>query len=68
MTAHRLGVEIACDGPGASRDCPDSAAVSARFASMTAAAVRADGRRDGWVHRRRNGRPVDLCPACKATP
>ncbi|MEU6661222.1 hypothetical protein [Streptomyces sp. NPDC046821] len=68
MTAHTLGVEIACDGPDGSRDCPESAAVRARFASLTAAQVRADGRFDGWARRRRGGRLVDLCPACKPTP
>jgi hypothetical protein len=65
MTAHSLGTEVSCDGPDASRDCPDSAAIRASFNSLTAADVRADGRRDGWVHRRRYGYRVDLCPACK---
>ncbi|QCX81094.1 hypothetical protein C9F11_37555 [Streptomyces sp. YIM 121038] len=68
MTAHDLGFEIACDGPDKASDCPDSAAISARLGSLTAAQVRADGRRDGWVRRRRDGRLVDLCPACKTTP
>lgn len=68
MTAHSLGVEIACDGPDEFRDCPDSAAVRARFTSLTAAEVRTDGRADGWVLRRRDGRLVDLCPTCKPNP
>lgn len=68
MTAHNLGVEIACDGPAPTRDCPCSAAIPIRFTSMTAAAVRVDGRADGWVRRRRGGRLVDLCPDCKAVP
>lgn len=68
MTAHPLRVEISCDGPDESRDCPDSAAVRARFTSLTAAEVRADGRTDGWVLRRRGGRRVDLCPTCKTNP
>ncbi|MGW2861890.1 hypothetical protein [Streptomyces sp. NPDC001205] len=68
MTAHALGVEVSCDGPDESRDCPESAAVRAYFGSVTAAQVRADGHRDGWVRRRRGYRFVDLCPACKPTP
>lgn len=68
MTAHALGVEVACDGPDEARDCPESAAVHARFASLTAAQVREDGRTDGWARRRRDGRLVDLCPACKPAP
>ncbi|WP_069883485.1 hypothetical protein [Streptomyces luteocolor] len=68
MTARSLGTEVSCDGPDSARACPESAAVRARFTSMTAAAVRRDGRRDGWVCRRRDGRLVDLCPACKTTP
>ncbi len=60
MTAHLIGYEIACDGPTGQGDCPDSAAVSARYASRTAAEVRADGRRDGWTRPR--GR--DCCPTC----
>lgn len=68
MTAHSLGVEIDCNGPDGSRDCPESAAVRARFASLTAAEVRADGRSDGWVLRRRGGRLVDLCSTCKTNP
>lgn len=68
MTAHSLGSEVSCDGPDPSHDCPDSAAISASFNSLTAADVRADGRTDGWVRRRRYGRRVDLCPACKPAP
>ncbi|MWA08816.1 hypothetical protein [Streptomyces sp. BA2] len=68
MSAHALGVEVSCDGPDESRDCPESAAVRARFASLTAAEVRADGRADGWVRPRRGGRLVDLCPACQPAP
>lgn len=68
MTARSIGTEVSCDGPDASRDCPDSAAVRASFTSLTAAEVRADGRADGWIRRRRNGRRVDLCPACKTAP
>ncbi|MGV2914462.1 hypothetical protein [Streptomyces alfalfae] len=65
MTAHGIGVEVSCDGPSTDHDCPESAAARARFGSMTAAEVRADGRAGGWVRRRRDGRLVDLCPACK---
>lgn len=68
MTVHTLGVEVACDGPDESRDCPESAAIRASFGSLTAAEVRADGQEDGWTRRRREGRLVDLCPACKPTP
>lgn len=68
MSAHTLGVEIACDGPDESRDCPESAAVRASFGSVTASQVRADGRRDGWVRRHRGRRLVDLCPTCKTAP
>ncbi|MEV0917875.1 hypothetical protein AB0I93_26905 [Streptomyces sp. NPDC049967] len=63
MTAHHLGYEIACDGPTGQNDCPNSAAVRASFTSRTAAAVRADGRRQGWT--RPPGR--DLCPDCTTT-
>ncbi|MGC5400189.1 hypothetical protein ACPXCP_31170 [Streptomyces sp. DT20] len=63
MTAHLIGYEIACDGPTGQNDCPNSAAVRARFVSRTAAQVRADGRRDGWT--RPNGR--DRCPDCTTT-
>lgn len=68
MSVHTLPVEVFCDGPDESRDCPESAAVRACFGSFTAAQVRADGRKDGWVQRRRDGRSVDLCPNCKARP
>lgn len=64
MTAYPLGYEIACDGPADGLDCPQSAAVPIRFGSLTAAEVRADGRKDGWVRRRRDRRLVDLCPTC----
>ncbi len=64
MTATSLGVEISCDGPDEAVDCPDSAAIPIRFASVTARQVRADGREDGWTRRRRGGRLVDLCPRC----
>lgn len=66
MTAYSLGVEISCDGPAPGADCPDSAAVAARFGSMTPQQVRADGREDGWTRSRRTGRLVDLCPRCTA--
>lgn len=66
MTAYPLGYEVACDGPTAVEDCPESAAVARRFGSLTADQVRADGRTDGWATRRRNGRLVDLCPNCQA--
>jgi hypothetical protein len=66
MTAHPIGVEISCDGPAEGTDCPDSAAVSASYASRTARQVRADGRASGWARRRRAGRLVDLCPDCAA--
>ncbi|MBQ0827671.1 hypothetical protein [Streptomyces tagetis] len=66
MTAYPIGVEVACDGPDEQTDCPDSAAVRARFTSRTARQVRSDGRRDGWVRRRRTGRLLDLCPGCAA--
>lgn len=68
MTAHSLGTEVFCDGPAEQTDCPDSAAVPASFASMTAREVRADGRRLGWAYRLRAGRRVDLCPSCATTP
>lgn len=63
MTAHLIGYEIACDGPTGQGDCPDSAAVRARFVSRTAAQVRADGQRDGWTRRASR----DLCPNCATT-
>lgn len=66
MTAYPIGVEVSCDGPTEETDCPDSAAVSARFTSRTARQVRADARTDGWVRRRRPGGLVDLCPGCAA--
>ncbi|MFG2307638.1 hypothetical protein ACGFS9_02945 [Streptomyces sp. NPDC048566] len=65
MTARPLGTEVSCDGPDEDTDCPDSAAVRAAFTSMTAPQVRADGRRDGWVVRRRDGHIRDLCLACR---
>ncbi|WP_127468671.1 hypothetical protein [Streptomyces sp. B27] len=65
MTARPIGVEVACDGPTGRDDCPDSAAVSARYASRTARQVRADGRADGWTTRRTPGRLIDLCPTCR---
>ncbi|MEU2730076.1 hypothetical protein ABZ650_20405 [Streptomyces griseoviridis] len=68
MTAYPIGTEVACDGPTADTDCPDSAAVAARFASRSARQVRADGRADGWRWRRRDRRLVDLCPNCAARP
>ncbi|GAA2946310.1 MULTISPECIES: hypothetical protein [Streptomyces] len=61
MSAHSLGVEIACNGPTGRDDCPDSAAIPARFTSRTARQVRADGRSAGWQVRP-GGR--DLCPNC----
>lgn len=68
MTARPIGVEVSCDGPDEQTDCPDSAAVPAGFASVTAPQVRADGRRAGWTVRRRVGRLRDVCPACSAKP
>lgn len=68
MTAYSLGVEISCDGPDEQTDCPDSAAISIRFGSMTPRQVRADGREDGWTRRRRAGRLVDLCAGCTTAP
>ncbi|MEU0354916.1 hypothetical protein [Streptomyces cyaneofuscatus] len=65
MTARPIGVEISCDGPTGRDDCPDSAAVHALFASVTAQQVRADGRADGWITRRAPGRLLDLCPNCR---
>ncbi|MEU9849210.1 hypothetical protein [Streptomyces sp. NPDC047985] len=65
MSAYPLGVEIACDGPTGSDDCPDSAAVRARFTSRTARQVRTDGRRNGWTTRRAQGRLLDICPRCR---
>ncbi|MGW2845387.1 hypothetical protein [Streptomyces sp. NPDC001274] len=61
MSAHPLGVEIACDGPAGRDDCPHSAAIRAQVTSRTARQVRADGRRDGWKARP-GGR--GLCPDC----
>lgn len=66
MTAYSLGVEVSCDGPDGPTDCPDSAAVRARFGSMTVQQVRTDGRENGWTRRRRASRLVDLCPNCTA--
>ncbi|MFE7077890.1 hypothetical protein ACFU96_48235 [Streptomyces sp. NPDC057620] len=66
MTSHTLGVEISCDGPDEQTDCPDSAAVHARFGSLSARQVRADGRKDGWTVRRAPGRLRDVCPGCRA--
>lgn len=66
VTARQIGVEVSCDGPDEQTDCPDSAAVHARFASVTAAQVRADGRKDGWSTRRGPGLR-DVCPACRAS-
>lgn len=68
MSAYSLGVEIACDGPDDTRDCPQSAAVPRRCGSLTAPEVRADGHADGWATRRRNGRTVDQCPVCRTGP
>ncbi len=68
MTAQSIGVEVSCDGPDEKTDCPDSAAVRSRVTSYTAPQVRADGRRQGWAVRRRNGHIVDLCPACRTHP
>lgn len=65
MTARPIGVEVACDGPAGCDDCPDSAAINARFVSRTAKQVRADGREDGWTTRRIPGRLLDLCPRCR---
>lgn len=64
MTVHSLGVEIACNGPSGRDDCPDSAAIRARFTSRTAREVRADGRRDGWTTQPGGH---DLCPTCRTT-
>lgn len=64
VTARPIGTEVSCDGPDEQTDCPDSAAVPASFASMTAREVRADGRRLGWAYRLRAGRLVDLCSGC----
>lgn len=66
MSEHSLGVEVACDGPDEPSDCPQSAAGRRAFTSRTAPQVRADGRADGWVTRRRGGHLIDLCPACKS--
>ena len=68
MTAYPIGVEVSCDGPDEETDCPDSAAISARFTSRTAHQVRADGRADGWTVRRRVGRLRDVCPTCRPIP
>lgn len=65
MTAYPLGVEIACDGPAVGQECPESAAVRRQVTSRTAPEVRADGREQGWTRPRRDGRRVDLCPACR---
>lgn len=68
MTARPIGVEVSCDGPDEQTDCPDSAAVRARFGSLTAPQVRADGHADGWTIRRALGRLRDVCPACRTKP
>ncbi|CAL9668455.1 hypothetical protein SUDANB145_07285 (plasmid) [Streptomyces sp. enrichment culture] len=65
MTAYSNGVEIACDGPDEETACPNSAAVRARFGSLTARQVRADGRKDGWTTRRVPGHLRDVCPTCR---
>lgn len=65
MTARPIGVEVACDGPTGRDNCPDSAAINARFTSRTARQVRADGREDGWTTRRATGRLIDVCPRCQ---
>ncbi|MEV5261772.1 hypothetical protein AB0L02_27495 [Streptomyces anulatus] len=67
MTAHPIGVEVSCNGPAGRDDCPDSAAIRARYGSRTARQVRADGREDGWITRRSPGRLLDLCPTCRTT-
>ncbi|MYU24505.1 hypothetical protein [Streptomyces sp. SID8352] len=67
MTVTPLGVEVSCDGPAEQTDCPENAAVAARFASWTAREVRADGRAAGWSRRRRGGHLRDLCPNCGTT-
>lgn len=68
MTAYPLGVEVSCDGPDEQTDCPDSAAIRARFGSLTTRQVRADGRTDGWTTRRASGHLRDVCPACRTQP
>ena len=68
MTARSLGVEVSCDGPAGGDDCPDNAAIRARFVSLTTPQVRADGRKDGWTVRRTPGRLLDLCPRCRTAP
>ncbi|MEU3507637.1 hypothetical protein ABZ733_06875 [Streptomyces longwoodensis] len=65
MTATPIGVEVSCDGPDEQTDCPQSAAIRASFASLTARQVRADGRAQGWTTQRGTGRLRDVCPACK---
>ncbi|MGW8703426.1 hypothetical protein ACWGOK_42085 [Streptomyces eurythermus] len=67
MTARPIGTEVSCDGPDETVDCPDNAAVRAAFVSVTPRDVRADGREQGWIVRRRNRRFVDLCPQCAAS-
>jgi hypothetical protein len=64
VTAYPIGVEVSCDGPDEQTDCPQSAAVRARFGSLTARQVRADGRADGWTTRRGHGQLRDMCPDC----
>jgi hypothetical protein len=64
VTATPIGVEVSCDGPDEQTDCPNSAAIPIRFASVTARQVRADGREDGWTTRRVPGQLRDVCPAC----
>lgn len=68
MTAYPIGVEVSCDGPDEHTDCPENAAIRARFGSLTARQVRADGRTDGWTTRRGSGRLRDVCPTCRALP
>ncbi|MFH8483568.1 hypothetical protein [Streptomyces sp. NPDC018055] len=67
MTAFPLGIEVVCDGPDGSGDCPDSAAFHAFGATWTAREIRADFRHDGWTTRRAPGRLLDLCPNCRHT-
>lgn len=60
MSVHRL-VEVRCNGPDDTTDCPDSAAWSGHIASE----VRGRMREDGWLCAGPGG--IDRCPGCRET-
>lgn len=63
MSAHRVGVNIICDGPTADQDCPDNASF---MDALTADQIRARlTEEDGWATALPGG--VDRCKACQTT-